>query len=194
VNTRSDCHPHDAHISDSQKPTGRRQTRRSSHSIRLAPWALLRFAVLAAPDQFGEGPDDLTGRLDHDVRIAVVLLQGGDHVRLAGRILRHRRWGASARPGRSDGLFDAGVVANVVVPTPEYVRFATHYGFRPDFCEAADPESKGMVEHLVGYAKRDVIPPQAPFDDLAAGNAAAGSPRQMKKTSPRFVERPTLEP
>jgi transposase len=92
------------------------------------------------------------------------------------------------------GCLKAGVVANVVVPIPEYVRFATHYGFRPDFCEAADPESKGTVEHLVGYAKRDVITPQAPFDDLAAGNAAAGSPRQMKKTSPRFVQRPTLEP
>ena len=25
------------------------------------------------------------------------------------------------------------------------------YGFRPDFCEAADPESKGIVENLVGY-------------------------------------------
>jgi len=36
----------------------------------------------------------------------------------------------------------AGVVANVVVPHPEYVRFATFYGFRPDFCEGADPESK----------------------------------------------------
>jgi transposase len=44
------------------------------------------------------------------------------------------------------GCLKAGVVANVVVPTPEYVRFATHYRFRPDFCEAADPESKGMVE------------------------------------------------
>ena len=51
------------------------------------------------------------------------------------------------------GCLKSGVVANVVVPTPDYVRFATHYGFRPDFCEAADPESKGMVEHLVGYAK-----------------------------------------
>ena len=50
-----------------------------------------------------------------------------------------------------------GVVANVVVPTPEYVRVATHYRFRPDFCEARDPESKGMVEHLVGYAKRDLL-------------------------------------
>jgi transposase len=25
-------------------------------------------------------------------------------------------------------------------------------GFRPDFCEPADPESKGIVEALVGYA------------------------------------------
>ena len=41
------------------------------------------------------------------------------------------------------GCLKAGVVANVVVPTAEYVRFAAHYGFRPGFCEAADPESKG---------------------------------------------------
>ena len=71
------------------------------------------------------------------------------------------------------GCLKAGVVANVVVPTPDYVRFATHYGFRPDFCEAADPESKGMVEHLVGYAKRDLMVPQQPFADLAVGNQAA---------------------
>ncbi len=45
-----------------------------------------------------------------------------------------------------------GVVANVVVPTPDYVRLATHYGFRPDFCHANDPQSKGIVENLVGYA------------------------------------------
>ena len=52
------------------------------------------------------------------------------------------------------GCLKGGVVANKVVPTAEYVRFATHYGFRPDWCEAADPESKGIVENLVGYAKR----------------------------------------
>jgi transposase len=65
------------------------------------------------------------------------------------------------------------VVANVVVPTPAYVRFATHYGFRPDFCQGGDPESKGMVEHLVGYAKRDLLVPQAPFSGLVAANDAA---------------------
>ena len=57
------------------------------------------------------------------------------------------------------GCLKGGVVANVVVPTPDYVRFATHYRFRPDFCEAADPESKGMVENLVGYAKADLMVP-----------------------------------
>jgi transposase len=52
-----------------------------------------------------------------------------------------------------------GVVANVVVPTPEYVRLASHYGFAPDFCHAADPQSKGIVEHLCGYAQRDLAVP-----------------------------------
>jgi transposase len=50
------------------------------------------------------------------------------------------------------GCLKGGVVANVVVPTPAYVRLASHYRFRPDFCEAHDPESKGIVENLVGYA------------------------------------------
>jgi transposase len=54
------------------------------------------------------------------------------------------------------GCLRAGTVANVVVPHPDYVRFAAHYRFRPDFCEAADPESKGVVEHLCGYAQRDL--------------------------------------
>ncbi|MET0729181.1 MAG: IS21 family transposase [Acidimicrobiales bacterium] len=57
------------------------------------------------------------------------------------------------------GCLKGGVVANVVVPTPDYVRFATHFGFRPDFCEAADPESKGMVEALCRYAQDDLIIP-----------------------------------
>ena len=74
------------------------------------------------------------------------------------------------------GCLKGGVVANVVVPTADYVRFAAHYGFRPDFCEANDPESKGMVEHLVGYAKRDLVVPLellGDISDLAAANVAA---------------------
>ena len=71
------------------------------------------------------------------------------------------------------GCLKGGVVANVVVPAPGYVAFAAHFGFRPDFCEAADPESKGVVEALVGYAKADLLIPGAPFADLAAANGAA---------------------
>ena len=76
------------------------------------------------------------------------------------------------------GCLKGGVVANRVVPTAQYVRFAAHHGFRPDFCEAADPESKGIVENLVGYAKTDLMIPGAdgsgdPFTDLGAANTAA---------------------
>ena len=74
-----------------------------------------------------------------------------------------------------------GVVANVVVPTPDYVRFASHYGFAPDFCHAQDPQSKGVVENLVGYAQRDLVVPLLteagitgrPVSVLEANTAAA---------------------
>lgn len=71
------------------------------------------------------------------------------------------------------GCLKGGVVADKVVPTADYVRLATHYGFRPDWCQANDPESKGIVENLVGYAKRDLVVPRAPFEDLAVANVAA---------------------
>jgi transposase len=76
------------------------------------------------------------------------------------------------------GCLKADVVADRVVPTPDYVRFASHFRFRPDFCHGADPESKGIVENLVGYAKRDLIvgcglaPQDRPLD-LSAANTAA---------------------
>jgi len=53
---------------------------------------------------------------------------------------------------------------HVVVPTATYFGFAAHYGFRPDICEAADPESKES-ENLVGFAKNNLMVPQAPFAD-----------------------------
>ncbi|WP_373139539.1 IS21 family transposase, partial [Mycobacterium marinum] len=75
-----------------------------------------------------------------------------------------------------------GVVANVVVPTPDYVRLAGHYGFAPDFCHANDPQSKGIVENLCGYAQRDLAVPlltQSAVDgvavDIRAANAAASA-------------------
>jgi len=66
------------------------------------------------------------------------------------------------------------IVADRVVAHPNYVRFATHYGFRPDWCEAADPESKGVVEHLVGYAETDLVVPGCDdWTSLTAANIAA---------------------
>jgi len=69
------------------------------------------------------------------------------------------------------GCLKAGTVTNVVIPTGDYIRFATHYRFRPDFCHPADPESKGIVENLVGYAKRDFVLPAS--NDLSVINQAA---------------------
>jgi transposase len=70
------------------------------------------------------------------------------------------------------GCLKGATVAGLVVPTPAYVRFANHYRFRPDFCEGADPESKGLVENLVGYAKSDLmIPAELTVADLAGANA-----------------------
>jgi len=75
------------------------------------------------------------------------------------------------------GCLKGGVVANRVIAAPDYVRFATHYRFRPDFCEANDPQSKGIVENLVGYAKRDLMVPLLALGEgpvtVAAANAAA---------------------
>ena len=94
------------------------------------------------------------------------------------------------------GCLKAGTVANVVIPTPDYVRFATHYRFLPDFCHAADPESKGIVENLVGYAKRDLVLPDA--DDLAVLNDAApgvvrGGERPRAQRDVRRPDRVRLE-
>ena len=70
------------------------------------------------------------------------------------------------------GCLKGGVVANVMIPTPEFVRFAAHFGFRPDFCEAADPESKGVIEAVCGYAQRDLIVPADAWSTEAEANDA----------------------
>ena len=77
------------------------------------------------------------------------------------------------------GCLKGGVVANVVVPSADYVRFATHYRFRPDFCHAADPESKGIVENLVGYAKDDLLVPLELNDDPWASGLAGLNERAV---------------
>ena len=70
------------------------------------------------------------------------------------------------------GCLKAATVAGLDIPTPDYVRFVTHYGTRPDFCQGADPESKGIVETLVGYVKSDLmIPEELSVADLTGANA-----------------------
>lgn len=103
------------------------------------------------------------------------------------------------------GCLKAGVVANVVVPHPEYVRFASHFGFRPDFCEAHDPESKGVVENLVGYAKEDLVIPLPPDASVVEANVTAvtwcaevnGAVHSETQAIPALrlvAERPALRP
>lgn len=76
------------------------------------------------------------------------------------------------------GCLKGGVVANRVVPTADYVRFATHYRFRPDFCEAADPASKGIVENLVLYGKDDLLRPLL-LEHAGTGDLGTGAARVL---------------
>ena len=82
-------------------------------------------------------------------------------------------------------VIDWGVIAGVHVFAAvlawsrfRFVRFATHYRFRPDFCEAADPESKGIVEALVRYGKDDLARPLI-LEHAGSGDLAAGAARVL---------------
>ena len=79
------------------------------------------------------------------------------------------------------GCLKGGVVADVVIPTPDYVRFATHYRFRPDFCHAHDPESKGIVEALVGYSKTDLMVPLGVLSRQVTGSAGLAAANEAAK-------------
>jgi len=101
----------------------------------VAPWSRFRFVRFAA--------DETAATTLRMLAACFEQLGGVPKVVLADRM----------------GCVKGGVVANRVIPTPDYVRFVTHYRFTPDFCEAADPESKGIVENLVSYAKSDLLVP-----------------------------------
>ena len=93
--------------------------------------------------------------------------------RSAGRSRRCPREG----PRRPDGLPQRRGGGERGHPTPAYVRFATHYGFAPDFCHANDPQSKGIVENLVGYSQRDLAVP------LLTDSAVAGTTVDVHTTN-----------
>ena len=71
------------------------------------------------------------------------------------------------------GCLKGGVSPMSWCPRRRIVRLRRPLRVPAGFLEAADPESKGIVENLVGYAKSDLMVPQAPFGDFTAANAAA---------------------
>ena len=98
----------------------------------------------------------------------------------AGGVLRGARRGPGVVLADRMGCLKGGVVANVVVPDRRTTCGSPRTtGSGPDFCEAADPESKGIVENLVGYAKTDLMIP-----------GADGSGDGRSPTSPRRTPRP----
>lgn len=62
-------------------------------------------------------------------------------------------------------IFDNGKVAvktgfgSHAIPQDAYRNFAAHYVFQTDFCNPASGNEKGLVENLVGYARRNFFVP-----------------------------------
>ena len=51
-------------------------------------------------------------------------------------------------------------------PQEKYKSFAAHYAFKTDFCNIASGNEKGLVENLVGFARRNFIVPVPHVKDL----------------------------
>ena len=103
--------------------------------------------------------------------------EGGHHAGAAGRVLRGPRRGPEDRAGRPDGLPEGrggrqrgGADRRTTSASPPTT------GSGRTSATAADPESKGIVENLVGYAKRDLMVPAADrrVADLAGGATTRG--------------------
>lgn len=54
--------------------------------------------------------------------------------------------------------------------TDEFMRFQLHYGFECEFCAPAAPQSKGHVENMVGYVRRNTMAGEPTIADLHAFN------------------------
>ncbi len=82
----------------------------------------------------------------------------------------------------------AATVAGLVVPHPDYLRFATHYGFRPDFCEAAWSGEQGHGRALGGVCQIGIFwSPRWAFLILPRPTRLPGSGarRSMRDSTPR---------
>ena len=86
--------------------------------------------------------------------------------------------GAEDRTDRPDGLSERRIGSRSRDSDACLRALCAHYGFRPDFCEGADPESKGLVENLVGYVKSDLMSPE----ELSVSDLAVQTPRRPGMT------------
>jgi hypothetical protein len=55
-------------------------------------------------------------------------------------------------------------------PQARYLSFSSHYAFTPDFCNPGQGHEKGLVENLVGYARRNFFVPVPRFSSLEEFN------------------------
>jgi hypothetical protein len=56
------------------------------------------------------------------------------------------------------------------IPTERFLRFATHYGFEPVFCNPNSGNEKGNVENKVGYFRNNIFIPFIKCNDLKSTN------------------------
>ena len=96
---------------------------------------------------------------------------------MLAEVLRGGRRGARQGPGRPDGLPERRCRRQCRGPDRRSMCASPAItGSAPDFCEAADPESKGIVENLVGYAKTRPDDPAGRRSAIwRAANAAAAA-------------------
>jgi hypothetical protein len=87
----------------------------------------------------------------------------GDDAGAARRVLRRARSGASRGPQRPYGLLEERCRRQRGGSAFRLRPLRRALGFRPDFCEGGDPESKGVVEHLAGYVQTDLVVPAGGF-------------------------------
>lgn len=56
------------------------------------------------------------------------------------------------------------------IPTKNFLKFATHYGFETVFCNPNSGNEKGNVENKVGYFRNNIFIPFIKVDDLKESN------------------------
>lgn len=52
----------------------------------------------------------------------------------------------------------------------EFLAFRAHYAFKAEFCNPGEAHEKGLVENLVGWARRNILVPLPEVEDFAALN------------------------